>query len=100
MGKGWGVPSTVKENIKAVSTQCQAHSKYLVMISYNYYHKFSFRFVVLDKYPVGSRIYGSSEMVMRRFNVITCTGIGYSALNTIGPVNTSLLMKTHRQKTQ
>lgn len=86
-----GVPYTVKGNIKAVSTQCQAYSKYLVMISYNYYHKFSFRYVVLDKYPVGSGIYGSSNMVIKRLNVKICIDIGHSALNTIGSVNLSPL---------
>lgn len=50
---GRGVLFTVKGNIKAVSAQCQVHSKYLVKVSYNSYRKFRFRYVVLAKYPVG-----------------------------------------------
>lgn len=45
----WGVALTVKRNIKPISTQCQAHRKYLVKISYNDYPRFNFRHVVLDK---------------------------------------------------
>lgn len=86
-----GAPFPVKRNIKVVHTQCQAHSKYLVKISYNDYPKFMFRCVVLDKYPVGNGIYRSCEKFRRRFNVITCTGIWHSALNTISLVNVSPL---------
>lgn len=43
--------------------------------------------MVLDKYPVGSGIYGSRDMAMKRLNAIMCIGIKRSALNTIGPVN-------------
>lgn len=45
-------------------------------------------------------MYGSSEIVMRRFHVIMCMGIWHSALNTTGPVNVSLLFSLpHEQKT-
>lgn len=50
----WGA-LTVKRNIKAVSTECQAQRKYFVKISYNDYPKFNFRHVMLDKYLVGNR---------------------------------------------
>lgn len=82
---------TVKRKIKTVHTQCQTHSKYLVKISYQDYPKFTFRCIVLDKSPVGNGIYMSSERFRRRFNVITCTGIWHSALNTISLVNVSPL---------
>lgn len=56
----------------------------MVKVDYNYYHKFTSRCIVLDKYWV-------SEMVMRRFSVIICIGIWHSALNTRSSVNVSLL---------
>lgn len=47
---GGAIHSLSKGTSKLLSTQQQAHSKYLVKVNYNYYHKFSFRCVVLDKY--------------------------------------------------